>query len=80
MLGKVRYASLDMANENLVKRLAQVWDSHLLTALTVGGMRVEELGLVLDSLLNRNSLVNLELRAAFDAKIAKLERVDRSLE
>ena len=42
-------------------------------------MRIEELCLILDGLRDRDFLINVELRAALDAEVAELERVDRAL-
>ena len=65
-----------MANQDAIKRLSQVWDAHSRGVLAVNRVRIEELCLVLDRLRDRDSLINVELRAALDAEVAKLERID----
>ena len=42
-------------------------------------MSIEKLSFVLDGLLDVDALVNVQLRAALDAKVAELKRIDLPL-
>jgi len=43
-------------------------------------MPPKEFSLFLDGLKNRDSIINLLLRPAFDAKVSKLQRINVSLQ
>lgn len=73
-------ALLNMANQDLVERRGEVWDAEALRVLRVTWMLPEKLGLVRQRLLDRRFVVNLLLRSALYAEVAKLERVDFTLE
>ena len=65
-----------MVKQDCIQRLGKVRNSHLLTECVVNRMFFEIFSFSFDGFFNWNFVVNILLRATFNAKVAKLEGVD----
>lgn len=66
----------DVVKQDCIQRLGKVRNSHLVTECVVNRMFFEIFSFSFDGFFNWNFVVNILLRAAFNAKVAKLEGVD----
>ena len=69
---QVRHTHLYMANQVPIQRLGQVRNSHFGWVLSVNSMSAKEIRFFLHGVFNQDIFINLLLRPAFDAEIAKL--------